>query len=131
MSLFSRLVKAPVDFVESKVDEVRGEVRTEIAEGLASASVYMLLGIMALFSLFFLSVALAIAIAIWTGYYYLGFIVIGVVYAIAGWMVWRMSRNEAYMEQLRAKFRVILKVDSVKSPKSPKEADFAAFENDL
>jgi len=127
MSFISRLFQAPVDYVEHKVDEVRGEVRAELANGLASISIHLLLGIAALLAIIFFSISLAIGIALWTGIYYIGFLVIGFLFGIAAWAVWRLSKKEAYMEALRERFRVFLKVTG------PEEAedDLKAYENDL
>ena len=109
MSIISRLFRAPAEFVDHKVGEVKEEVRAELADGLASVTIYLMFGTLAMFALLFLSLALAIGIAIWTGIYYLGFILIGLIYGSGAWWAWRLSKDEKYMDSLRLRFRKILK----------------------
>jgi len=127
MSLFSRLFQGPVNYVDHKVDEVRGEVRAELAKALASVSIYLILGVAALLAIIFLSISLAIGIALWTGIYYLGFLIMGIIYGIAAWMFVRLSKNEEYMEKLRDRFRVILEPPI----REEDDTETRAYENDL
>ena len=127
MSLISRLFQGPVNYVDHKVDEVRGEVRAELAKALASVSIYLILGVAALLAIVFISISLAIGIALWTGIYYLGFLIMGVLYCIAAWIFLGLSKNEEYMERLRERFRVILEpADTEKE-----DEETRAYENDL
>ncbi|MCA6079252.1 phage holin family protein [Fulvivirga sedimenti] len=129
MSLISRLFQAPVNFVEHKVDEVRGEVRTELADGLASVSVYAMLAGVGMFCALFFSTAIALAIGLWTGSYAIGFGVVGVVYLIIVVYIWRLTKNEEFMEKLRLRFHRWMKVP-VKEQKR-RNMESAPFENDI
>ncbi len=129
MSLISRLFQAPVNFVEHKVDEVRGEVRAELADGLTSVSIYALLASAGLFCILFLSIALAILIGLWSGNVVIGFSVMGVLYLLVTAYIWRLTQNKPYMEKLRAKFYHWMKVPLKQGTRNKKEA--APFENDV
>ena len=47
MSLFSKLFQGPVNFVEDKVAQAKGEVRKEIANGMASVTMIIIMAVTA------------------------------------------------------------------------------------
>ncbi len=105
MSLFSKLFRGPVSFVESKVEQAKGEVRKEIANGMASVTMIIIMAVTALIVIFFLSAGLAMYLNIVMESEFLGFLVIGTFYLILLGFFTYLRNNEAFMERLRIRYR--------------------------
>jgi len=105
MSIFSRLFKAPVNFVESKVEQAKGEVRKEAANAMASVSMIIVMALLALIVLFFLSAGVALLLNIALESEYLGFIIVGAFYLLLLVVAVILRTNDEFMERLRKRYR--------------------------
>jgi uncharacterized membrane protein YqjE len=105
MSIFSRLFKAPVNFVESKVEQAKGEVRKEAANAMASVSMIVVMALLALIVLFFLSAGVALLLNIALESEYLGFIIVGAFYLLLLVVAVILRTNDEFMERLRKRYR--------------------------
>ncbi len=105
MSIFSRLFRAPVNFVESKVEQAKGEVRKEVANAMASVTMIIIMAVTALIVLFFLSAGLAMFLNIVLESEYVGFLIVGSFYLILLIVFTVLRNNKEFMERLRKRYR--------------------------
>lgn len=105
MSLFSKLFRGPVNFVESKVDQAKGEVRKEIANGMASVTMIIIMAVTALIVIFFLSAGLAMYLNIVLESEFTGFLIVGIFYLCLFGFFTYLRNNDAFMRKLRQRYR--------------------------
>ncbi len=105
MSLFSRLFRGPVNFVENKVEEAKGEVRKEIANGMASVTMIIIMAVTGLIVVFFISAGVALLLNYLIGSRYAGFLIVGAFYCILLGILIYLRNNEPFMERLRERYR--------------------------
>lgn len=105
MSFFSRLLKRPVHFVESKVDQVKDDVRKEIADGMAPVTMIVAMAVLSLIVIFFLSAGLALYLNVVLETTYGGFLIVGGFYVLLLGILIYLRNNEDFMNKLKVRYR--------------------------
>lgn len=105
MSFFSRLLSRPVHYVESKVDQVKDEVRKEIADGMAPVTMILAIAVLSLIVIFFLSAGLALYLNAVLDSTYVGFLIVGGFYILLLGIIIYLRNNEDFMNKLKVRYR--------------------------
>jgi amino acid transporter len=105
MSFFSRLLKRPVHFVESKVDQVKDDVRKEIADGLAPVTMIVAMAVLSLIVIFFLSAGMALYLNVVLETTFGGFLIVGGFYVLLLGILIYLRNNEDFMNKLKVRYR--------------------------
>ncbi len=105
MSIFSRLLRRPVHYVEAKVDQVKDEVRKEMADGTASITMIVAMAVIGLIVIFFLSAGLALYLNVVLESTFWGFVIVGAFYLLLLVILIYLRNNKAFMKKLKTKYR--------------------------
>ena len=81
------------EYVDVRVEDAKLRL-AEKSSGLVANLIARIILIIAFsLALVFLSIALALSLAAWWGHMWLGFLVVGGIYILLGWLVWAMRES--------------------------------------
>jgi uncharacterized membrane protein YbhN (UPF0104 family) len=91
--------------VEAKVDQVKDEVRKEMADGTASITMIVAMAVIGLIVIFFLSAGLALYLNVVLESTFWGFVIVGAFYLLLLVILIYLRNNKAFMKKLKTKYR--------------------------
>ena len=99
------------EYIDVRVEEAKLRL-AEKSSGLVANLIARIIVIVAFsLALVFLSIALAIVLANWWGQMWLGFLVVGSIYILLGWLVWALRESMIHIPMMNSILSHLTKKD--------------------
>ena len=103
MSLISNIIDKITELVKLKLDQVKIEVKGQVAVLLSRLIIIFAIGLLFTFALFFLGMATALFINNWWDSHYLGFLVVGAIALGLCVLLYMAGRSEGFNKAIKSR----------------------------
>lgn len=103
MSLITNLIDKITELVKLKLDQVKIEVKGQVAVLLSRLIIIFAIGLLFTFALFFLGLAAAFGINHWLDSHYLGFLIIGGIAMVVCILLYVVGKSEGFNKAIKSR----------------------------